>query len=351
MKGMTQLSSFLNADQVDDLLVYCGSSPRQWKQEECLVCCPVHGESNPSMGISLEKQVCHCFSCSFAGGFDKLLAYSLPEKFGLKTDTKEHLRRTEFKAIIKARSFLKDRYELEYYELGQKSRNVKRYEDVVESKLIKVSGDTRIELPKYKLAPFMSGKETYQYFFDRGFTKQDMRDFMIGRDTDNKTVTIPVFYEDKKLAGVIGRYISKKRLKNQRYKIYDDFERSKVLFPLDHFKVIDDTIIIVEGQLDAIRMHKAGYVNTLSPMTVQLSRTQADWICKHCSTVIWVGDNDEMGLNGRETSRKLLKNKVMFKIVDYPNHGKDVCDWSDEEIAEMIQNAHSVLQKKLRRLN
>lgn len=31
MKGMTQLSNFLNADQVDDLLVYCGSSPRQWK--------------------------------------------------------------------------------------------------------------------------------------------------------------------------------------------------------------------------------------------------------------------------------------------------------------------------------
>ena len=344
------MSSQLNADQVDDLLIYCGSSPRQWKNDETLVCCPVHGESNPSMGISLEKSVCHCFSCGFAGGFDKLLAYSHPEQFGLKLDTKENLRRTEFKAIVKAKSFLKDRYELEYYEIGQKSRNVKRYEEVLAKKTIRLE-EKRIEIPRFKLAPFMSGKETYKYFFDRGFTKQDMKDYMIGRDLDNETVTIPVFYEDKKLAGIIGRYISKKRLKNQRYKIYDEFERSKVLFPLDHFKIIDDTIIIIEGQLDAIRMHRIGYTNALSPMTVQLSPTQADWICKHCSTVIWIGDNDDMGLKGRESSRKLLKNKVTFKIVDYPNHGKDVCDWSDEEIDYMISHPHGILQKKLRRLD
>lgn len=337
------MSNFLNADQVDDLLIYCGSSPRTWKQDDTLVCCPVHGESNPSMGISLEKQVCHCFSCGFAGSFDKLLAYSMPEEFGLKLDSKDSIRKTEFRALKKARQFLKDRYELEYYELGSKSRNIKRYEEVVEKKIISI--DKRIEIPRYKLAPFMSGKETYKYFFDRGFTKQDMKDFMIGRDTDNKTVTIPVFYEDKKLAGVIGRYISKNRLKNQRYKIYDEFERSKVLFPLDHFKVIDDTIIIVEGQFDAMYMHKLGYTNTLAPMTVSLSKTQADWICKNCETVIWVGDNDSRGLEGRETSRKLLNNRVKFKVVDYPSHGKDVCDWSKEEIDTMIINAKGRLRK------
>lgn len=79
------MSVRMTEEQVDDLLDYIDTSnPNYWKQGEKLVCCPVHGESNPSMGISIEKQVCHCFSCHFAGDFARLLAYSKPEEFGLK---------------------------------------------------------------------------------------------------------------------------------------------------------------------------------------------------------------------------------------------------------------------------
>ena len=41
--GMT-----LTEEQIDDLLVYCGTKPTVWKNGECLVCCPVHGEANTS---------------------------------------------------------------------------------------------------------------------------------------------------------------------------------------------------------------------------------------------------------------------------------------------------------------
>ena len=123
-----------------------------------------------------------------------------------------------------------------------------------------------------------------------------------------------------------------------------------MLYPLDHFESKDDTIIIVEGQLDAIRMHKLGYTNTLAPMTVELSYTQCEWVCKHCSTLIWIGDNDSRGIEGRDKTRNKLKNKIDFRIVDYPNYGKDVCDWSDKDIHYMINNSHGVLVKKLRRL-
>ena len=46
----------------------------------------------------------------------------------------------------------------------------------------------------------------------------------------------------------------------------------------------------------------------------------------------------------------MLRNKVTFKIVDYPDYGKDVCDWTDEDINDMVNNAHSVINRKLRRL-
>ena len=162
------MSDRLTEEQIDDLLDYIGTyNPNYWKDGEKLICCPVHGESNPSMGVSVEKQVCHCFSCGFAGNFAKLLSYSMPDEFGLDTSTDDALKKTEFKAYRKARDFLKLRYELEYHEIGQRLHAVKRYEQV---RMISIEDTKRTELPRYKLAPFKSGKETYQYLFDRGFT-------------------------------------------------------------------------------------------------------------------------------------------------------------------------------------
>lgn len=342
------MSNRLSKEQIEDLLEYCGSYPTMWRDEDMLVCCPVHGEHNPSMGVSADKQICHCFSCGFAGDFAKLLSYSRPEDFGLDKSTEDRLKKTEFRAYRKARDLLASRYELEYREIGKRTRNIKRYE---QSRNVYLKEDEkRVELPRYKLAPFKSGKETYGFFFDRGFTKEEMKEFMIGRDVDNKTITIPVFYEDNVLAGIIGRYISKNRKKNQRYKIYFDFERSSVLYPLNKSKPIKGVAIIVEGQFDAIRMHRAGHTNTYALMTNTMSKKQAEWLCANCDCVIWVGDNDSRGLEGREKARKMLKDCLDFKIVDYPDHGKDVCDWSDEEIEIMLGTARGVNIRKLRRL-
>lgn len=344
------MSNRLTEAQVDDLLDYIDSyNPNYWKQGEKLVCCPVHGESNPSMGISIEKQVCHCFSCGFAGDFARLLAHSKPEEFGIKYNADGKINfASAFRAEKKAREFLASRYELEYHEIGKKTRNIKRYEQT--RNVYFEEEEKRVELPRYKLAPFKSGKETYGYFFNRGFNTEDMKKFMIGRDLDNETITIPVFYEDNVLAGVIGRYIAKDRKKNQRYKIYDEFERSKVLYPLNHSKPIRGVALIVEGQLDVIRMHRAGYTNTYATMTNNLSQKQADWLCTNCDCVIWIGDNDDRGIEGREKARKLLKNKIDFKIVDYPDHGKDVCDWTNSEISLMLTTARGVNIRKLKRL-
>lgn len=330
------MSSRLTKEQIDDLLIYCGSSPRMWKSTESLVCCPVHGEHNPSMGVSEDKQVCHCFSCGFVGDFAKLLSYSRPDDFGLDTSTPEQERRTSFLAYRRAQEFLESRYELEVRTVGKRLKSVKRYE---QQRFLE--DDASGILPMFKIAPFMSGKETYSYFFQRGFTKEDLKKFKIGRDLDNKTITIPVFDREGNLVGVIGRYIAKNRKKNQRYKIYWDFNRGNYLYPLDKVEVKNDTVIIVEGQFDAIRMHSIGFTNTLAMMTGSLSRPQAKWLLENCATVIWLGDNDARGIEGREKSKELLKGKIDFKVVDYPNDGKDVCDWSKEEISLMIQDAHS----------
>ena len=333
------MSNILDKSQIEDLLEYCGTTPTFWRQNDMLVCCPVHGESNPSMGVSADKQVCHCFSCGFAGGFEKLLYMSLPEEFGYSP----YKPNTEYKAYRKAVEFLDERYEREVRVLSDRVVNVKRYEDTLKPKRSKT--EERVILPKWKLAPFMSGKETFGYFFNRGFNIDDMKEFMIGRDLESKTVTIPIFYDNGDLAGVIGRYISKNRKHNERYKIYS-FERGNLLYPMNLVDLSCDCIILVEGNFDAIRMFKCGYRNTLSIMSNDLTDTQARILCKLSKPVIYVGDNDKRGIEGRDKNiKKLKKFGVKVKTVKYPEYGKDPCDWTDNDIHTMIESASGSIIK------
>lgn len=338
------MSVNLTKEQIEDLIVYCGSSPTFWKDEKMQFCCPVHGESHPSCGVNSEIQAFNCFSCGAHGNFAKMLYLSRPEDFGYDSSTKEKEEKTKIRAEIKAWQFLADRYELEFKIADNKVHSVRRYDELNIKKK-----EEREEQPLWKIAPFHSGKATYQYFFDRGFTKEDMRKFFIGYDDVSKTVTIPVFYKDSTLAGVIGRYIAKDRLKNQRYKIYDFFNRSKLLFPLNLFNPINGEAILVEGQFDAIRMYHYGFTNTLALMTDHISKFQIEILERSCYSVIYIGDNDKQGIKARGDNYEKLKGIVDFKVVDFPDHGKDVCDWSKEEIINMVTNAHSIINRKIRR--
>lgn len=307
------------------------------RRETYLLSCSRLSEHNPSMGVSSSLGVCHCFSCGFAGGFEKLLIYSLPDEFGFDVDNKA----TSFRAYRKAEDFLSERYELEIKGVSNKSNNIKRYDETKE-----VKKEVSKVLPLYEIAPFRSGKETYKYFFNRGFTKSDMKKFMIGRDLVSKTVTIPVFDRDNQLLGVIGRYIDKHRKKNERYKVYS-FDRGDTLYPLNLVNLEKSFIIIVEGNFDAIRMFQCGYDNTLSIMSDNMTRKQIDILSKITDTIVYVGDNDQRGLEAKERNIGLLRKKgIRVLRVTYPSHGKDACMWSDEEIHTMIKGATSKVKIK-----
>ena len=168
------------------------------RQNFLLLSCSWLGESNHSFGINCNYvpegssevlQPFHCFSCGASGSLPRLLLLSQPERF------------TSFANAV---NFLENRYGVAYGKVYKNKRSkvrIRRYGEIVEETGKKT-------LPKVTLALYKSGKETYTYFFNRGFDEADMKEYMIGRDIENKTVTIPVFWEDKSLAGVIGRYIS-----------------------------------------------------------------------------------------------------------------------------------------------
>lgn len=325
------MSSGLSKPQVEDLLEYLGvTTVKQWKGDKIQFCCPIHGESNPSCGININYsppdsphesfQVFNCFSCGAGGTLPWLVFRALPD---------------QFKSLSKAQKFLTERYGVDFrYTYDPKTNQIKRYEDFGLNNVT-----PRHELPLSKLAPFKSGKETFKYFFNRGFDKDDMRKFMIGRDLDNETVTIPAFWEDGTLAGVIGRYINPARPKHSRYLIYD-FPKSTLIYPLDKLQVVDGTIIGCESMFDVIMLHKWGYPNAVAMMGDSISKRQADQIASRCKVFIDLFDNDPMGIKSREYRRKRLGNKVMYLVPSYyPDEGKDPSEWGEVETNKVINSA------------
>lgn len=328
----------LTREQIVDLLYYIGSAKVINKEgkSDIQFCCTIHGESNPSAGFSLEKMCFNCFSCHASGGVEWLVMKSMPE---------------DFKSVYDVDKFIKSRYNVDLSSVDiSQVKELRRYgeKSVKQDKKY----DKRV-LPKSYLAPFKSGKETYKYFYDRGFTKETVEKFKIGRDLVSKTVTVPVFYDNEtELAGVIGRYIDPNRRKNERYKIYEDTNTGTFVFPQDKCKTIDGTLIVVEGLLDAVYMHQLGYTNTFATLTNSISNAQVDWVKRQgASKILDMTDNDEMGKIATDIINKKLGKYLKVVTIKhlFPEDCKDPQDMTPEQVAEVITKATTNAPRKLLR--
>lgn len=325
----------LTREQALELLRYAGATNIKYEhmgKDNVQYCCPVHGESTPSMGYSFSKNVCHCLSCHFSGNIQWLLFKTCPD---------------EFKSVYEVERWIKEKYQVDLgkYALDF-SKNLRRYDDFNEEP--EEIEEKQHELPRHFLAPFKSGKETYKYYFDRGFNKKDLEYFKIGRDLENETVTIPVFNPDSTLCGVVGRYIDPNRPKNARYRVYE-FPKGKITYPIDKLVIKDKTLILVEGILDAQWLHKYGYTNSQSILGNGLTYEQSDLLKKYdFDTIILAFDNDGGGETALNIAKKRMGDSYTYKLVHYPKGVKDVQEMNEAQLEEMFNNVSG--KRKFRRM-
>lgn len=317
----------IGVPQIQDKYVYSEKPNLQ-------ICCPIHGESTPSMGVNVETLQTHCFACHFKGNISWLVY---------------NARKDDFRGLSEVNDWIFKKYGVDLDEQARLdeqffNKQILRYEEI--SHETSKEKERKI-LPKSYLAPYKSGKETYKYFFKRGFTQDTMKKFMIGRDLQEGLVTVPIFWEDNTVAGMIGRYIDKKRPKNSRYAVRE-VPKAEITFPQNHLEVIDDTIIIVEGLLDSLWLHQLGFSNAQAILGNEMSYQQRDYLVSKASKFIVMVDNDEGGKTASERIHRLLKGYTLY-TVKYPQGAKDPQDCTFDEIQDMLDNKVTKLTKKIRR--
>ena len=307
-------------DEMKGLCSELGLEKIKVRGDNIMFACPYHGEHNPSCGISATKEVGGCFACG------------------------QHFNLVQLVSFCKSCSILSAIEFLSAY-LNRDFRNVS-------SKVsFKLYGETDTEtdeiLPITALAPFNSGNVSHNYLLNRGFTDEDFVKFNLGWDTLKKRITIPFFNREGDLLGFSGRAVLEESDygyesiygDEAKYHIYNHFNAKKYFFPLNLFKVKEDTIILVEGLLDALWLHKQGFTNTLSIISAEISKEQVKKIkLLGAKKIILCLDNDSAGIKGCERLYKLLKNEFTFKQAILPTGKKDVQECTKEELDLMFSN-------------
>ena len=151
-----------------------------------------------------------------------------------------------------------------------------------------------------------------QLLLDAGLTSE--RNSGGSYDRFRKRLTIPIRDAFGKMVGFGGRVLDPEDVpKYLNSPKTDLFDKGRLLYGLDaarHSIRERDQVVIVEGYMDVIALHQAGFTNTVSPMGTALTEAQFRSVKKFTRRIILALDPDAAGekatLRGLETARQTM---------------------------------------------
>lgn len=333
--------------------------------------CPFHLDKGPSLSVSREKQLYHCFGCNASGN---TIGFIMSIKNIGFLDALEYLANRIGISIEKERS-------------AEKTSDFKMKNEIYE---------VNREAAKFFLSNLFKNKKAHDYLISRGIDEKTIKRFGLGYSLNDwkaleKHLIKKGFSKDIVLrAGLT--------IKSKNGNTYDRF-RNRIIFPVFAYKsnmnaknkvigfggrVLDDSkpkylnspetpvffkgtnlygmnfvikdrvpesIIIVEGYMDLIALNKSGITNVVASLGTALTESQAKLIRKYTRDVYLCYDSDSAGQKATFKGINVLsKEGCNVKIIKIPS-GKDPDEFikynSVEGFKEIIKKALSIIDYKL----
>jgi DNA primase len=353
--------------KLDIVDVVKGYMPLQQAGMNFRACCPFHREKTPSFMVSPDKQIYHCFGCGKGGdlisfvmgmeGVDFVEALRiLAPKAGVmlkRQDPKITSKRNKlldimdlsskyyYKVLIDtdkakfAREYLKDRGMLdETIDEWRIGYSFDAWDNL--SNFLKKKGFNDAEL---FAAGVVSRSSSGQKYFDR-FRDRVM--FPISDVNGNVVAFSARINPIKEKTEKMGKYIN-----SPQTFLYD---KSKILFGLDRARTEIrkmDYAIIVEGQMDVITAHQAGFKNVVASSGTALTTDQVALLKRYSKNIKLAFDMDKAGEMAADRGiREAMKAGMNIKVIEVPN-GKDPDECINNDIKEWalaVKNSKPMMQ-------
>ncbi len=303
--------------------------------------CPFHNEKSPSFNVNPARQIWHCFGCGEGGD-----VFSFVQKY-------EHL---DFPEVLKV---LADKAGVQLPE--RNPADVKRKEQA--EQLYRVNAFCAAYYHKNLLAPQSSTAK--QYLLGRGLTEQTIALWQVGLapldsalleraliakgakqvdlldagvfarsarglyDRFWGRVTFPIWNFSGKVVGFSARILPDKTKPDTSAAKYINspespvYTKGQVLFGLWQAKSAireRDYVVVVEGQMDCIKVHQAGFANTVATSGTAVTQDQLRLLLRLTKNIVLAFDADPAGQKAsRKTGELALRMGFAVKVVRMGN--------------------------------
>ena len=291
--------------------------------------CPFHSEKTPSFIVSPDRQTWRCFGQCGEGGdifkfvmkkegwdFKEALRY-LAERAGVKLETYKAEKPEEKEAHERLRGLLEEA--LTYYRHHLSTPAGKFVLDYIREK--RHLTEPTIETFGLGYAP-QGWDSALKHFENKGYTDAELLEAGLVSQRESggyidrfrNRLMIPIRDENGKMTGFGARVLDP----NDFPKFMNSpetpvFSKSRLLYGLDRARKPIRTAnqaVIVEGYLDVIALHQAGFENVVSPMGTSLTEDQLRLLKKFSRRIVLALDPDAAGqkavLRGLEAARQTL---------------------------------------------
>lgn len=336
-------------------------------------CCPFHHEKDPSFAVNEAKQFYHCFGCKESGNaitfvqkiesidfWDavKMLAkevnFTIPESGYKSRENKLDPQKRDrlLSLMMKAgRHYYENLFKPEAAE----ARNYIKSREIND-------GLAR----KFALGYSINGREIIDYLTKEGFTIEEMKTAGIVEvsssgpyDVFNQRLIIPIINHIGEVVAFGGRLLNPSTHVAVKYRNSSNtpiFDKSRTLFALNLVKRKKqkesiNNIIIAEGYMDVIMLHKAGFDTAIASMGTSLTFMQAKLIRNYCNNVYISYDGDSAGQKATLRGLDILRDAGLnVKVIRLPD-GLDPDDLIKQRGADayrkLIDEALTLTEYKL----
>ena len=325
-------------------------------------CCPFHNEKTPSFTIDNEEGIYFCFGCKESGDVIKFIQKMenidfidavnlLAERAGMEVPAMQGDKVRNQSKEFKQRLLSALDYAYKHYQENLYNKDAKNAQDY-----IKLRKFTRRELEDFKIGYAKDWTDMVNYLKSKGFSEKEMIESGICAKKNNRVFDVlanrlifPIFNSFNECIGFSARALEKTdfaKYKNTAETMV--FQKGRVVFGINLLKALKqkqmlNKIILVEGQMDVIAMHKADFKSTVACMGTALTKDHVQELKRYCQKIVLCFDNDTAGIKATLRAIEMFRVEDVDLRVALLHGGKDpdevLNNLGKDALQEMIDNA------------
>lgn len=296
--------------------------------------CPFHNEKTPSFSVSPDKQIYHCFGCGKGGGVISFVMEmeNLPFVDAVRLLAKraglEVPESGENEAYRKKRARLLElsKDAARFYHDYLTGPGGQRVRDYIAQRQISPRTATRFGLGA---APDQWDALT-KAMTAKGYTKMDLIDAglaVAGKnggiyDKFRARLMLPVIDVRGEVVGFTSRILpgeeGAKYLNTPETTL---FKKGRLIYALNFAKNTKrPNLVLVEGNIDVITLHQAGFDNVVATMGTALTEEHARILARYTKELVLCYDNDAAGKQSTDRVLNILKHAdLSVRVLQLPN--------------------------------